>query len=74
MTSRHAPGQVWHFSCDSVPDCDDYYLLLRDVGAMLPGIWEVLDLVKGEITYVLPEGAGEWRLMSPRARVGGRKR
>ena len=66
-----ATGQVWHFYCDDVLDCDNYYLLLRALpgftmtpgGEMLGGLWEAFDLVEGDLVWVCPLGAGEWTLM-----------
>lgn len=65
-------GQVWHFYCDDVPDCDNYYLLLRALpgftmtpgGEMLGGLWEAFDLVEGERLWVSPCAAGVWELMA----------
>ncbi len=57
-------GQVWHFFCEDVLGCDDYYLLLKPLsGLALPGMWEVFDLLNCEVTYVCPLAAGQWFLM-----------
>ena len=64
-------GQVWHFYCQDVPDCDDYYLLLRCLpafamatdGTTLAALWEAFDLTKGDLVWIRPCIAGEWELM-----------
>ncbi len=57
-------GQVWHFFCEDVLGCDDYYLLLRPMPtSALSGMWEAFDLLDGEIAFVCPLAAGHWFLM-----------
>jgi len=57
-------GQVWHFHCEDVRACDDYYLLLRSLDDLtFEGMWEVFDLLEGELAIVCPCGAGVWELI-----------
>lgn len=60
MNEEIAVGQVWHFYCQDVDRCDDYYLFLRSLACLtLEGMWEAFDLTQDELMIVCPCGTGE---------------